>query len=53
MMMKRYKKKHPYMGLAFFSLAAAGMINLVHRAKDFMTDKITCIGGFIKKKTED
>ena len=49
-MFQKKAKKHPYMGLAVISLAAAGMINLTHRAKNFMKNRITCIKNMIGNK---
>ncbi len=43
-------KKHPYIGLAVFSLAAAGMINLTNKAKKFMKTRVACIKNMVEKK---
>ena len=49
-MFQKKVKKHPYMSLAVVSLAAAGMINLTRRAKNFMKRRITCIKNMIGNK---
>ena len=40
-MIGKPKKHHPYINLTVFSLAAAGVATLVHKAKKFIKEK-TC-----------
>ncbi len=53
MFFNRCKKRRPYMGLAMFTLAAAGMISVATRAKDFMMDKAMCLCHIFKKGKMD
>ena len=47
------KKRHPYRGLAMFTLAAAGMISVTNNVKKFVKDKVDRVSSFFKKKAED
>jgi len=47
------KKRHPYRGLAIFTLAAAGMISVTNRMKRFVKEKVSSMTAFIKKSAED
>ena len=38
-MIGKQKKRHPYINLTVFCLAAAGIAGLVHKAKRFIKDK--------------
>lgn len=38
-MIGKQKKHHPYINLTVFSLAAAGIAGLVHKAKKFIKEK--------------
>lgn len=38
-MINKQKKHHPYINLTVFSLAAAGIATLVHKAKKFIKEK--------------
>ena len=49
-MFSKKAKKHPYVSLAIFSFAAAGMISLTNKAKRFMKDRICCMKKMFEKK---
>lgn len=49
---KGQKKRHPYLGIAMFSLAAAGVVSLYNKGKSFVKDKIGGVMG-LKKSTRD
>ena len=46
------KKRHPYIGLAMFTLAAASVINVTNKAKKFVKGKVECVTGMFKKMTD-
>ena len=46
------KKRHPYRGLAMFTLAAAGMISVTNSIKSFVKDKMETVSSFFKKKAD-
>ena len=48
-MMNRSRRRRPYMGVAVFTLAAAGIMSFMKSAKDFMVDKARCVSDFLKK----
>ncbi|MBQ8321128.1 MAG: hypothetical protein IJX92_02035 [Clostridia bacterium] len=47
------KKSHPYAWLAIFSLAAAGLISIGKKSRDFITDKAKCVTDMVKSKSQD
>ena len=49
---KGQKKRHPYLGIAMFSLAAAGAVSLYNRGKSFVKDKLGGIMGVKKAPRE-
>ena len=42
------KKKHPYRGLAIFTLAAAGVIGIAEKCKKFVNDKMCTMKSMFK-----
>ncbi len=48
-MFMKQKKGRPYMNLAIFSLAAAGVVTLAHKTKKFVKEKSTAISDFLKR----
>ena len=48
-MFSKQKKGTPYINLAVFSLAAAGVATIVHKMKKLVRDKAECIGDMFKK----
>ncbi len=42
------KKKHPYRGLAVFTLAAAGVIGITEKCKRFIKEKCSMMSSMIK-----
>ena len=42
------KKKHPYRGLAIFTLAAAGVIGIAEKCKKFFKQKICTVKSMMK-----
>jgi phosphoribosyl-dephospho-CoA transferase len=47
------KKRHPYRGLAMFTLAAAGMISVTSRMKKIMKEKVEKMTAFLKKTADE
>lgn len=43
------KKRHPYRGLAIFTLAAAGMISITNHVMEFVKDKAKCMMMHVKE----
>ena len=54
MFFNKHEKKsaHPYVWLAVFSLAAAGVISIGRRSMDFVMEKSRCIKDMVKSKTD-
>ncbi|MBQ7387319.1 MAG: hypothetical protein IJW03_04035 [Clostridia bacterium] len=46
----KQKKGRPYMNLAIFSLAAAGVVTIAHKTKKFIMEKGSAISDFFKKE---
>ena len=46
------KKRHPYRGLAVFTLAAAGMISVTNGIKKYVKEKVGMLTSFMKKNTD-
>ena len=46
------RKRHPYVGLAMFTLAAASVINITNKAKKFVKGKVNAVTGMFKKITD-
>ena len=42
------KQRHPYFGLAMFTLAAASVINMTNKAKKFVKSKVELVSGMFK-----
>lgn len=49
MIFGKQKNSHPYVNLAVFSLAAAGIISIANKMKGIVKDKADCVMGFFKK----
>ena len=47
---KERRKKHPYATLAVFTIAAASMINVANKAKNFVKNKTEMLTDMIKHK---
>ncbi len=48
-MFMKQKKGRPYMNLAIFSLAAAGVVTVVHKTKKFISEKSSAMCELFKK----
>lgn len=42
------KKKHPYRGLAIFTLAATGVISIAEKCKKFVKEKMCTVKSMFK-----
>ena len=50
---KKYKKRvGPYLKLAVFTVASAGVINAVNRMRDFVSERSEAISGFLREKID-
>ena len=47
------KKKHPYRGLAIFTLAAAGVIGIAEKCRKFVKGKMCTVKSMMKMNGKD
>lgn len=47
------KKKHPYRGLAIFTLAAAGVIGIAEKCKKFIKEKMCTVKSMMKSNDNE
>ena len=45
---KGQKRRHPYVTLAFFGLAAAGVASIYNKGKKFFKEKANCMKSMVK-----
>ena len=46
---KDHKKRHPYMGIALFSLAATGVVSIISKGKRFIKEKTASVTNMMKE----
>ena len=46
---KDHKKRHPYLGIALFSLAATGVVSIISKGKHFIKEKASGISTLVKE----
>ena len=46
---KDHKKRHPYMGIALFSLAATGVVSIISKGKRFIKEKASSVTNMMKE----
>ncbi len=49
---KDKKRSNPYLTLAVFTIASAGVINAVNRAKSFVSEKAEAVSDFFRDKMD-